>query len=121
MELLSKVLAFLFTYGWQILGALGVIIWVVYEIITKGLDKFLQGAMLRVQKWAQEQADVKGHELMEMVVSLTMTYVVSHWPAAIRQFVTEEFVRRRAHDLYNGARDFLDDGKLNGSYAKIGL
>ena len=116
---MSNVLAFLLVYGWHILGVIGVLIFITYEILTKGLDKFLQGAMLRAQKWAESQADVKGPELMEMVVSLTMTYVVSHWPAAIRQFVTEEFVRRRAHDLYNAARDFLDDGKLNGSYAKI--
>ncbi|KAF0193401.1 MAG: hypothetical protein FD169_2529 [Bacillota bacterium] len=119
MEVFAKILAFLLAYGWQLLGVLGVVIWAAYEIITHGLDKFIQGAMLRAQKWAEQQADIRGPELMEMVVSLTMTYVVSHWPAAIRQFVSEEFVRNRAHWLYKTARDILDDGKLNGSYVRL--
>ena len=75
--------------------------------------------MLRLQKWAQQQADDRGSELMERVVQLTMVYFVAKWLAAVRQFVTEEFVRRRAQWLYNVARDYLDNGKIDGSYTSL--
>lgn len=117
--MLGKILAFLFVYGWQILGALGFLIWAGYEIVTHGIDKFAQGAMLRLQKWAEKQADVKGDELMEMAVQLTMCHFVKKLPLGLRKLVTEEFVRARLHWLYNATRDFLDDGKLNGSWVQI--
>lgn len=116
MSWIDKAGSFLYTYGWIIATVVSFVVWAVYEILTRGLDKFIQAAMLRVQKWAERKADVKGPELMEMVVALTMTYAVSKWPAFLRQIITEEFVRQRAHWLYNTGRDFLDDGKINGSF-----
>lgn len=82
------------------------------------LKQALLGYMLRAEKAARAGASlgfVTPGELMEAVVRLTMTQIVPRLPAWLRPFITELLVRQWAQRLYDWARDYLDDGKMNGS------
>lgn len=116
----AKILDFAFQYRWFITLVAGAGIYVALDW-RRAMDKLretLLGLMLQAEKYAKEQAEVNGPQLMDMVVEQVMLKFVPALPPWVRQFVTEELVRKVAQFLYDKTFDFLDDGKFNNSIIK---
>lgn len=106
--------------------------WLVFTVFAMGIYLLASGAagwalfkqallalMLRAQKAAREEryGPIDGPQLMDAVVQVAMAQIVPRLPLVVRSFVTESQVRVAAQQLYNWARDWVDDGKVNGSIA----
>lgn len=84
---------------------------------TGDLRQGLLSLMLRAEKALAkgELGPITGDQLMELVVATAMQRVVPLLPFWLRPFITEALVWGIAGEVYARAKDYLDDGRLNGS------
>lgn len=79
------------------------------------LKEELLKAMLAAEKLAKKEVELRGWQLMNKVVTYIVVNFIPKLPCWSRLFINEDIAWKLAQKLYDGARDLMDDGKLNKS------
>lgn len=99
-----------------LLAVIVVISLVFYKDMTiNWLKNEISLLMLGSEKINRKNLELKGEQLMEMVVATTLKILIPRLPFWIQPFISEEYIRNIAQLLHDKAKDYIDDGKLNNS------
>lgn len=94
-----------------------VVVLIIYSIAEWGKvkEKILSGALM-AKKLAKDAVLNSGQAQEDWVV----TRVWPCLPAPVRIFLSEEMFRKLIRWMYGKAKDYLDDGEMNGSITQGG-
>lgn len=96
-------------YGFIILSVITILLFIVFQWQRFKAISF--ALMLQAKRLAKEAVLNSGAEQEDWVVSKAYQFL----PKSITVFISREAMKTIVHYLYTEAKDYLDDGELNGS------
>jgi hypothetical protein len=86
--------------------------WVIYLVITQQWTKLREQAYALMLSAERLYASDEGIKKFEAVFEKLYYNLIPPW---LRMFVTPESIREKLQEWYNLAKDYLDDGSVNGT------
>lgn len=102
----------LWEYRFVIVSIMAVVLFALFE--WKTFKEILYALMLQAKRFAKDKVMNSGKEQEDWVVTKAYIYL----PKWITMFIPQETMRKIIKWLYDRAKDYLDDGKLNNSITK---
>lgn len=105
-------LEFLKGYWPVILFVLGFVIYIGYLLFNRRWDEIRE---LVYNSTRQAEQTIMGTKMGQKRFDTVLTELYKLLPVWIRIFVPKFLIKRKLQKLYDGIKDYLDDGKINNS------
>jgi hypothetical protein len=109
---MKAVFTFLWEYRFFIILALAVVLYAITQ--WKEFKSRAYALMLQAKRLAKDAILKSGDEQVEWIIKRAYQFL----PKSIMAFISEDRLRKIIKWLYDKAKDWIDDGRINGSITK---